>query len=134
MNFYIKFITELLIDSANYFSEEENFDQERFGKIEKIPVTLKGHIKQTLEKVFNHFGYDIVQRQDLRRFMGEKVAVLDPYLKDLEHLYNMLSDEKSKALLIKLLCYRVLGFRKVKLPVNTPEFWHGIKEMEEIAD
>src|SRR5205809_7087648 len=46
-----------------------------------------------------------------------------------EFLYGVLADEGSRELLIKLIAYRILGHRKVKLPRNTPEYWQGIKSM-----
>jgi FkbM family methyltransferase len=46
-----------------------------------------------------------------------------------EFLYGILADEPSRELLIKLIAYRILGHRKVKLSRNTPEHWRGIKSM-----
>ena len=46
-----------------------------------------------------------------------------------EFLYGVLADEGSRELLIKLIAYRILGHRKVKLSRNTPEHWRGIKSM-----
>lgn len=46
-----------------------------------------------------------------------------------EFLYGVLADEPSRELLIKLIAYRILGHRKVKLPRNTPQYWQGIKSM-----
>lgn len=44
-------------------------------------------------------------------------------------LYGILSDEPSRQLLIKLMAYRILGHRKVKLPRNTPKYWNDIQSM-----
>jgi FkbM family methyltransferase len=41
-------------------------------------------------------------------------------------LYGLLGDAHSKSLLIKLIAYRILGHRKVKLPRNTPKYWADI--------
>ena len=46
-----------------------------------------------------------------------------------EFLYNLLADEPSRALLVKLIAYRILGHRKVKLPRNNPSYWRDIEEM-----
>jgi FkbM family methyltransferase len=43
-----------------------------------------------------------------------------------EFLYDLLDDAHSKSLLIKLIAYRILGHRKVKLPRNTPKYWSDI--------
>jgi FkbM family methyltransferase len=41
--------------------------------------------------------------------------------------YRNLQDPASRELLVKLLAYRALGFRKIKLPRNTPAYWEGIE-------
>ena len=47
-----------------------------------------------------------------------------------EFLYDLLADEPSRALLIKLIAFRILGHRKVKLPRNNPEHWQGFRSMD----
>jgi FkbM family methyltransferase len=44
-----------------------------------------------------------------------------------ELLYGLLADEPSRGLLVKLIAYRILGHRKVKLPRNTPRYWRDIE-------
>ncbi|HLY70468.1 MAG TPA: FkbM family methyltransferase [Puia sp.] len=134
MNFYSKLIEELLVDSRNSFSYIDNYDEIRFGEIAVIPLTIKGKIRKKLEKIFNNRGYEITKKEDVIKYIGEKIGIIDPYLSDLEDLYDLLSNEESKILLVKILAFRVLGFTKVKLPLNTPEFWAGIKEIEELTD
>lgn len=43
--------------------------------------------------------------------------------KDVHFLHNLLVDEASKDLLVKICAFRAMGHRKVKLPRNTPAFW-----------
>lgn len=49
-----------------------------------------------------------------------------------EHLFTCLADESSRDLLIKLMAYRLLGYRHVKLPRNTPEYWEGIERVKSL--
>jgi len=42
-----------------------------------------------------------------------------------EATFNLLCDESSRKKYIELLAYRMLGFTKVKLSLNQPEFWSG---------
>ena len=44
-----------------------------------------------------------------------------------EYLYTILADQASRDLLIKLMAYRLLGYRHVKLARNCPEYWEGIE-------
>lgn len=46
---------------------------------------------------------------------------LNADVQKISYLYNLLEDKESKQLLIKILAYRYMGHRKVKLPRNTPE-------------
>lgn len=46
-----------------------------------------------------------------------------------EHLFSCLADQSSRDLLIKLMAYRLLGYRHVKLPRNNPEYWAGIERV-----
>ncbi len=47
--------------------------------------------------------------------------------KKFEFLYQKLSDPGSRELLVSLLAYRCLGFRKIKLPRNSLAYWEGIE-------
>lgn len=40
-----------------------------------------------------------------------------------EYAYNLLQDEYSRQLMLKLLQYKVLDHHHVKLPMNCPEYW-----------
>jgi FkbM family methyltransferase len=46
-----------------------------------------------------------------------------------DFLYDILSDQPSRELLLKLMAYRIVGHHKIKLPRNTPEYWQGIRSM-----
>ncbi len=48
---------------------------------------------------------------------------------ELSTLYHRLEDDQSRSLLISLLAYRLMGYRKVMLPVNSPAYW----EMRKVA-
>lgn len=51
---------------------------------------------------------------------------------EVEYLYNLLEDNYSKRLLVKLFTFRAMGHRKVKLPQNSPEHWNNIKRVEQV--
>lgn len=52
-------------------------------------------------------------------------------LDEFQGTYELLSDEKSKNNLIELLAYKALGFLKVKLSLNTPEFHQKRKQLDQ---
>ena len=49
-------------------------------------------------------------------------------------LYPLLADQRSKDLLIKLLAYKTLGYKRVKLPLNNEHFWGEIKKIDRLAE
>lgn len=137
MSFYTELMRELLADSKNNFTHRENYDYIRFGKIEEdsAPVTFKGIVRKRLVKAFESRGYSVALKdQAFEGSVTDRLNSFEPYLNDLEKFYALLADDGSKKLLIQILAYRILGFTKVKLPVNTPDFWNGIKEIEALAD
>jgi hypothetical protein len=56
-----------------------------------------------------------------------------PYAQEYEDvslLYTLLGDTSSRALLVKLFAYRILGYRKVKLPRNCAKYWKDIDDID----
>lgn len=58
-------------------------------------------------------------------------ATLQQYRK-FEFLYGALADRASRELLISLLAYRILGFRRIKLARNSPAYWDGIEQARKL--
>ena len=52
---------------------------------------------------------------------------------DVGFLHGILADQESRDLLIKLFAYRTLGYRKVKLPRNTEQYWDDIQAVRGAA-
>lgn len=55
-------------------------------------------------------------------------------LKYFAFLYDKLATHEDKDLLIALLAYRILGPKKILLPLNTPEYWSKLKQVEKLED
>lgn len=47
-------------------------------------------------------------------------------------LYDLLEDQASKDLLVKIFAYRAIGHRKIKLPRNVPAYWESFKAIEKL--
>src|SRR5690349_17943477 len=61
-----------------------------------------------------------------RRYFAGTAA---DHIKRGEFLYGVLSDQPSRELLLKLIAYRALGHRRVKLPLNKPGYWNSITDI-----
>ncbi len=135
MNFYIELIKSLLINIQNNYSVQENYDEARFGEIDQLPKTFKGNIRKILEKEFNDRGYSVMPKdKNFKKKIADQLETIETFLPGLESLFDLLCDNNSKELMIQILSFRVLGFNKVKLPLNTPEYWNGINEIKKITD
>jgi FkbM family methyltransferase len=65
-----------------------------------------------------------------RRYFAETAA---QHIAQGEFLYGVLGDEPSRCLLLKLIAYRVLGHRRVKLPLNTAGYWRVIEDINRLS-
>lgn len=111
----------------------ENFDENRFGKmdINKPPSTLFYSIKQNIKKII---GYDkIQQKRSFDALLIKSFNELKEYEDGLEKLYANVNSE-SKDLIVKLIAYRLMGFSKIKLPINSPKYWEAVKLAKSLKD
>jgi len=53
----------------------------------------------------------------------------DLLINSFKYLYDRLEDSYSKNLIIQVLAYRLLGYRKVKLPMNDGNYLQNIREV-----
>jgi FkbM family methyltransferase len=77
----------------------DNWDFERFGDPEK-PSNRK-----------------------VSTFLWKKTARILKRLDALADVYDLLEDDYSREIFTKVIAFRILGYKKVKLPLNTPEYW-----------
>lgn len=61
---------------------------------------------------------------------SSRLAIIKKNSEKFQWLYEHLEDEESKSLLILLLAYRTLGYKYVKLPLSTPEYWKRADELD----
>ncbi|HTB07966.1 MAG TPA: FkbM family methyltransferase [Bacteroidia bacterium] len=122
---------ELLKNGSNYYTD--NYDHYTFG----VKKPLKKSFINQLKRVFfsKPFLWVILSNNFLyRNFFLGFLFKYTKYIKPLEFFYDNLNSEESKNLLIQLTAFRLLGYVKVRLPLSTPQYWEGIKEMENIAN
>ena len=117
----MKTFQEILDDRLNSCRSNEfsdNYDFRRFGPKRTFTISnLKKAVRSTLAAV----GVLAPRGDEIRRNLDK-----------LAWLYERL-DEESSDLLIQLLCFRLLGERRVKLPLNSAEYWQKLAELEQVA-
>jgi|GEM_PF-6264835 len=74
------------------------------------------------------------KKQFLIKNGGYTLLEIYKHLAELERFYSLLQDEFSRFIFIQVLSFRIMGYRKVKLPLSVPEYWNAIKRLEEMAE
>lgn len=113
-------LKEISRSTKNNFTD--NFDEIRFGKMPKA--------KQLVEK-------NVHQKLLAKNFIKLRLGVFDEIMErfgEFESFYNLLSDQASKELLVKLLAYRAMGHKKVRLPLSNSDYWKQLDSVETHAD
>jgi len=126
MSTFLKSYTQKVFSSLDK-DFTDNWDEFRFG----APDPIASH--DSKGKPFPHallhsFGLTTAgaAKQKAKTYNEELAKSIDfiaPYIANLEWLYANLADEESRQTLVDVIAYRALGHRKIKLPINTPDYW-----------
>ena len=116
---FIQHLAAELINSVNN-NYSDNYDYYRYGK--EPPVKKKASLKRAFVSLINKRGYFNNFNNHL---FSSQIERSNYPVTDFIYLHNNLEDEYSKQLLIKIVAYRLLGHKKVRLPLSTPEFWNN---------
>ena len=113
------FLTDYCAILAKAISSDhnDNYDTDRFGRSIADKLGLRALLKEALSKC------GLVTKKSAENVVCLGLQFINPHLSNLDWLYNRFSDEQSRAWLVLLCAYRCLGYKKVKLPTNNPEFW-----------
>lgn len=110
-HFYKELLNKIFTDYKNKYYDNFDFEIRNNTQIEKFVID-----RIAIEKAINqNLNFLLLPSITGSYFMEQ----IDRF----EYLYNLLVDEKSKKSYIELLAYKILGFTKVKLSLNTKEFW-----------
>lgn len=102
----------------------DNFDILRFGEFPLIK-------KQSFQKRVNN---------SIKRFIGHKTSIIaEKYIKQIEYkdelsFFWSILDKNGQDLLVELIAYRLLGYRKVKLSRNNTDYHKAIQIAEKLKD
>ncbi len=109
--FWTHLICELLNDRCTFVPD--NVDRVRFPP-ERSFIRA---VKDLLLKSASIFG--LSSSQPVSVAVVSEILAADGF----ERTYESLQDPASKDLFVKLIAYRILGERNVRLPINTKEYW-----------
>jgi FkbM family methyltransferase len=95
------------------------------GPIKRFMAPVRNFIqflKPFLRPVKRLINYYILPKRYFKRDAEQ--------FRDISFLHLMLGNQTSRDLLVKLFAYRILGYKRVKLPRNYPQYWEDIRGME----
>lgn len=103
---------------------EDNYDFVRFGA-PKRPASASGKLYSSpfFQKRF------FIKSTQLSQFSTARNLVQDPDFGILPQFYDLLADDQSRQLLIDIVAFRILGHKKVRLPLSTPEYWQKLDKI-----
>lgn len=121
--FLARLNSEFLQSLLNDFGKE-NFDQDRFGLYPK--PTWRERRRRGARR-------NAISRIELENARHSYEHLTSRYGDDLDFIYRRL-DEPSRHLLVKLVAYRALGYRRVWLPRNDATYWEALQTAKGLKD
>jgi FkbM family methyltransferase len=137
MNKFKKTLDKKILQSLKNNYGVENYDEYRFGEFpvnidanfkkgEKKPLGAIDELKKIIKKII---GYNSENKAYL--ILGHNFV--NPYLKEFQNIWDNIS-KLDRELLVSLIAYRVLGYKKVKLSRNNLKYWEAIKTAKSLAN
>lgn len=111
----------------------DNYDWRRFGSAPERPATRSWR-KRLAAAWRQRLGRGLVPARDVELALWAGLRFVEPHLDDLQWLHDHLDEAESRWLLVQLFCFRALGHRRVKLPLNRPDHWKAIESLEQAAE
>ena len=102
--------------------------EERFVGPNKCE-TLLGRIKHLVKVYMGRRGWS--SRNFQSHIASQALARIMAHCSAYARGYALLSDSYSRDVYLDILCYRILGPRHVRMPINTPEFWRRYNKARE---
>jgi FkbM family methyltransferase len=106
----------------------ENYDEYRSGKyVEKITTeSIFQKTKNLAKKILRY-------NEPKAPYLIIKDSIIHEYGSRLQQLWELLN-QTDKELVVSLIAYRILGYKKVKLSRNNKEYWAAIESAKSLAD
>ena len=95
---------------------KENFDEQRFGKYK---YSIEEKFKDKIKKII-HYRSKLNARAEIERYEDR-----------LEYIWSRL-DSISKDLLADVIAFRLMGYKKVKLPLNYSTYWNSLEKVKSL--
>lgn len=123
-DFSLSLFKEILGNLTNNYNDNLNtYTSSHHKKSSSFIKKVKKIIKQAV----------LIQDQQEKDY-SNLLRDIEPYFVGLSNFYNLLEDEISQELLIKIIAYRILGYGKYKLPLNNEQYWEQLRTLEQASN
>ena len=99
---------------------------------ERLLQVIKENFENNYMDNFDFFRFGQPERDIIKA--EEALPQITPYLPKINSFYDLLEDQRSKELLVWITAYRILGHRKIKLPLSLPELDESLELIDGILD
>lgn len=127
MNNFKRALEKKLIQSQYNNFGVDNYDEYRFGKfptVNELQISTIIKIKRLTKKII---GYK------KKQILNSQKEFLTKYEDGVQGIYDQVNFD-GKLLLVDIIAYRLLGYKKVKLPRNNKEYWDTIEVANSLID
>jgi FkbM family methyltransferase len=127
MNNFKNTLEKKIIQSQYNNFGADNYDEYRFGELSPVDVAQPDifiTIKRVIKKIIGYEKKQILNRQD---------EFLKIYENGLQRIYALLNTD-GKKFLVDIIAYRLMGYKKVKLSINSKKYWDAIEIANSLED
>ena len=124
-DFYKKLTHKIISSLRNDYTD--NYDKVRF----KTPPAGQSFVAKLYNTDFIKRRFINKSTHSAELYYAQEL-LNDPSFPAFETLYGLLENTESRDLLIDLVVYRMLGHKRVKLPINNPSYWGNLKKSAEL--
>ncbi len=104
----------------------DNYDQYRFGSETDDVKENTNLITKLFKQAYHQTA--LSKKRALKSYQNSINYISNEF----DYLYEHLDNEESRELLIDIAAFRILGYKKVKLPLNTPKLWADLNRVDEM--
>ena len=126
MNNFKSTLEKKLIQSQSNNFGVDNYDEYRFGEFPTLNAAQRKFIKikRVIKKIISYKKTKILNSQN---------EFLKRYEDGLQRIYEHVNAD-GKQILVDIIAYRLLGYKKVKLNRNNKEYWDKIEIANSLVD
>ncbi|PLX83453.1 MAG: hypothetical protein C0616_00300 [Desulfuromonas sp.] len=129
LGFLQKFIRLVKASEGNRF--DDNYDYRRFGPLVESGETdnLSPGFYEKTKACFDCL-LRCLRLRHTPTWTERAMQWIRPRQEQFEWLHEALDDNFSRELLVQVLAFRLMGHKKIKLPLNNAEYWRQYSEVE----